>query len=107
MNFQHKNLANGGWQKLSLVEQMANVGSEVERALNWRSKDKKDSQTAFERALELLDLTMADPKNKNRVFEIARARELLCEYFLGKNQYNDSEKNWKDYFYFFGYAASR
>jgi hypothetical protein len=38
MNYQHKELAAGRWQQMSLVEQMANVGSEVGRALNWRAK---------------------------------------------------------------------
>jgi len=37
MNIQHKELAAGRWNKLSFVEQMANVGSEVERTINWRS----------------------------------------------------------------------
>ncbi len=32
MNYQHKKLAEGEWQKLSFLEQMANVGSEVLRA---------------------------------------------------------------------------
>ena len=37
---------------------MANVGSEVERALNWQAKGNKEySRLAFERALELLDFT--------------------------------------------------
>ncbi len=106
MNFQHKNLANGRWQEFSLMEQMANIGSEIERALNWRKKDKKYSQMAFERALELFDLTMADPKNKTRLMEIARVREVLCDYFLGNNNYSSTEQNWKDYFYLFGYAVA-
>lgn len=107
MNFQHKNLAAGRWQKFSLIEQMANIGSEVERALNWRKKDKKYSQMAFERALELFDLTLSDPKNRHRLMEVARARELLCDYFLGKNSFVFTEKTWKDYFYSFGYAVSQ
>lgn len=101
MNFQHKNLAEGRWQKFSLMEQMANIGSEVARALN-----RKDKDMAFERALELLDLTMGDPKNKKRIMEVARVRELLCDYFLGRNIYSSTEQIWKDYFYSFGYAIA-
>ena len=57
MNYQHKDLAAGRWEQLSLVEQMANIGSEVERALNWRKKGNLDySLKACERALELFDL---------------------------------------------------
>ena len=62
-NFQHKDLANGRWNKLSIFEQMANVGADVGRAINWREKDKKESQFAFWRALELLDLMKLDPRN--------------------------------------------
>jgi hypothetical protein len=61
MSYQHKNLAAGRWHQLSFLEQMANIGSEVERALNWRRKNNPTySQRAFERALELIDLTLAD-----------------------------------------------
>ena len=38
MTAQHPELAAGRWQTLSLMEQLANVGSEVERALNWAAK---------------------------------------------------------------------
>jgi len=38
MNYQHKELASGRWEKLTFLEQMANMGSEVERALNWQKK---------------------------------------------------------------------
>ena len=58
MNYQHHDLAAGRWSQLTLAEQMANIGSEFERALNWRAKDNADySRRAFERALELMDLT--------------------------------------------------
>ena len=107
MNFLHKNLAAGRWQEFPLIKQMANVGSEVERALKWKDRDEKSSQMAFDRALELLDLTMSDPKNKKRVFEIARVRELLCDYFFGKNEYKGSDKNWQNYFYSFAYASQQ
>jgi hypothetical protein len=106
-NFQHKELSQGKWQKLSLIEQMANIGSEVERAINWKNKnDKNYSQLAFERALELIDLTMADKKNRRRLNEIARVRESLADYFAGSNQYSSSDQGWKNYFYAFGFAAA-
>ena len=75
MNIQHKDLAAGRWNSLSFCEQMANVGSEVERAIKWREKRNAPySQMAFERALELLDLTVADEKNKKRLKELLRLR---------------------------------
>ncbi|MBU3934360.1 hypothetical protein KKC00_00070 [Patescibacteria group bacterium] len=106
MNYQHKQLSNGGWKKLSFFEQMANIGSEVERAINWRDKkDERYSQMAFERALELIDFTIADKKNRKRLRELTRVRENLVDYFLCGNHYSSSGKNWKDYFYSFAFAS--
>jgi hypothetical protein len=52
MTIQHRDLAAGRWRSLSFVEQLANVGSEVERALNWRQKQNTDySLLALDRAL--------------------------------------------------------
>ena len=34
-NFYHKDLSDDRWLEFSFAEQMANVGSEVERAINW------------------------------------------------------------------------
>jgi len=31
MNYKHKGLAQGRWFQLTLIEQLANIGSEVER----------------------------------------------------------------------------
>lgn len=106
MIYQHKNLASGRWLKLSLMEQMANIGSEAERAILWKNKNNKDySRMAVERALELLDLTAEDSKNKFRLKEILRARELLVDYFLFDNEYFSSDDLWRKYFYPFNYAA--
>ena len=106
MNYQHKQLASGRWNELSFVEQMANVGSEVARAISWKNKNNAGySQRAFERALELLDLTLEDKKNRNRLREIARVREALVDYFAFGNTYQSSDKMWRDYFYCFNFAA--
>ncbi len=109
MNYQHKNLAAGRWQKLSFFEQMANIGSEVERAINWKVKNQEYSQMAFERALELLDLTIKDEKNhsRGRLKELLRLRELLVDYFCFNNIYKSTIDNWKNYFLVFIYAANK
>ena len=106
MTHQHKDLAAGRWQKLSLIEQMANIGSEVERSLKWREKNNADySARACERALELLDLTLDSPNNRSHLKEIARVREAVVDYFFGANQFASSEKSWRRYFLEFAYAA--
>jgi len=108
MSCQHKGLADGRWGKLSLAEQMANIGSEVERALNWKSKDNVAySQKAFERALELIDLTLEKTKKWPRLKEIARLREATVDYFAGTNQFRSTERLWRNYFSPFTYAARK
>jgi len=108
MSYQHKRLAAGKWYKLSLAEQMANIGAEVGRAINWKKKKKPEySQLAFYRALELLSLTKSDPKytHKASLKEICRLYECLVDYFDGDNIYGSSDKLWEKYFYGFNWAA--
>jgi len=108
MSFQHKELAAGGFAKLSFVEQMANVGGEVERALNWQAKRNPDyAKAAANRALELLDLTLDSVRGFPRLKETARSREALVDYFFGDNQYKSSDKLWRSYFLYFTYAARK
>jgi hypothetical protein len=106
MNIQHKQLHNGGWSKLSVVEQLANIGSEVERAIKWRNKNNKEYSTlAFFRALELIDFSLSDSKNKLRFSEITRLREVLVDYFFGENTYSSSDEQWQKYFYYFTFSV--
>jgi len=105
MTFQHRQLAEKNWVKLSFCQQMANVGSEVERAIKWKAKGNRNySRLSFERALELLDLTI-DGAKKSRLRELTRLREVLVDYFAYNNIYRSSEKNLHNYFYGFNYAA--
>jgi hypothetical protein len=104
---QHASLAAGRWQTFSLMEQLANVGSEVERTLNWLKKGNPEySRLAFLRALELLDLTISDPRHRHRLKELTRLRESLLDFFLGDNEFHSTEKIWRSYFYGFAYASA-
>ena len=106
MEYQHKSLANGRWQKLSVFEQMAKIGSEVERAIKWKNKNNTQyCRMAFERALELLDLTVDNEKNGNHLRELLRLREVLVDYFAFENIYGSSDQKWHNYFYAFSFAA--
>lgn len=104
----HKELASGRWFKLSLLEQLANVGSDIERTIQWKRKgDLEYSSAAFERALELLTLTIIDPKNRGpRLKELCRVREALIDYFMCDNEYGSTDEAWQNYFYAFNYAAA-
>jgi len=105
MIYRHRDLAAGRWGKLSLAEQLGNVGSEVGRMLRWKSRDERLVAGAFERALELLDLTLADPRWRARLREIARARELLCDAAAGGSQYGTTLADLDRYFLAFAVAA--
>ena len=99
MAYQHKDLASGRWGSLTFLEQMANIGSEVERALNWQAKNNVAySRKAFERVLELLDLTLDSVKGAARLKELLRVREAITDYFLGSNQFNSTGISWRRYF---------
>lgn len=106
MNCQHKKLASGKWERMTFAEQMANVGSEVERTIKWKEKNNPDfSRRAFERALELLDFTIADGRNKKKLRELLRVRETLADYFVFDNSYKSTDEAWQKYFLAFGIAA--
>lgn len=104
----HTNLTLERWCRFSILEQLANVGTDIERAIQWRRVQNLDySQQAFARALELLDLTIADPKNvRGKRKEILRVREALIDHFVYDNEYQTTEEFWQQYFYDFNYAAA-
>ena len=104
----HKDLAAGRWASLTFMEQMANIGSEVERALNWKERGNKSySDRAFDRALELVDLTLADVRGLPRLKELARVREALVDFFAGDNDFLSTPGSFKSYFLPFFFAARR
>lgn len=105
---QHGGLASGRWEKLSLAEQMANIGSEVGRALNWRNKGNAAyCLSAVTRALELVDLSLACGASYPTLKELARLREALVDFFHGSNVYGSSEQLWRRYFDRFNYLARK
>lgn len=108
MAVQHQQLANGRWQQFSLMEQLAHVGSEVDRAAHWKQKgDTASSQKSIDRALELIDLTLDDQRWQKRTKEITRAREVLCDHFYGVNEYQSSTESLRRYFFNFAMAAAK
>jgi hypothetical protein len=106
MTAMHPELAAGRWFEMSLVEQMANIGSEVERAIAWRGRNQRNSAAAFDRGLELLDLTLADPRHRRRLRELTRLREVLADSFVFDNRYGSTDESWRRYFGAFTYAAA-
>ncbi len=108
MTVYHPELAAGRWEQFTLLEQMANVGSEVERALKWKEKNNSElSMKAFDRALELLGLTLGSPRNRGRLKEIARTKEVLLDFFYGQNQFAVTAASLRKYFLEFACAACK
>lgn len=94
----HKNLTLEKWSALPLAERLANVGSEVERTIIWKNKGNAEyARLAFERCLELLDLTIESEPSFGRKKELLRARELLADWQL-ENAWHTTDDQWQRYF---------
>lgn len=103
----HRGMTVERWAQLPLCERLANVGSEVHRAISWRQRNPEFARTAVERALELVDLTLVTVVDCGpRLRELARVREALVDYFVCDNQYGSSDVLWQKYFDAFTQAAA-
>lgn len=105
MSYQHASLAAGRWFTMPLVEQLAHVGSEVGRIRRWQEKDPQACEKAFNRALELLDLTIQDPRWKGRRKELTRTREFLCDAMLGGGADGNDLADLDRYFHHYALAS--
>ncbi len=104
----HADLANGRFSQMSFCEQMANIGSEVERALNWKQrKNIEYTKKAFDRAHDLIAITISGLTDIHRLRELSRVREALNDYFIGDNQYQSTSASWRKYFMHFAYAVRK
>lgn len=86
---------------MSLAEQLGNIGSEVSRATTWASRNPELARAALYRALDLFDLTLDDRRHRAspaRLREIARAREVVADFFAGPNQYGSDAASLQRYF---------
>jgi hypothetical protein len=108
MSSHHSDLATGRWLSMSLMEQLGNVGSEVSRALRARSRGLAERErSALHRFLDLIDMTIADPRLRGRRKELCRVREVVCDYFVGENLYKSTPESLDRYFMPYAQAARR
>jgi hypothetical protein len=105
----HAGLAAGRWGSFSLAEQLANVGSEVERTIAaWEGHRPDRFERALARALELFDLTARDARwHGPRLREILRSREEFCRLFFDPLSPTGSARTLSVYFLRFGGLARR
>src|SRR6266404_8813010 len=107
MQTYHENLASGRWQSMTIAEQLGNVGSEYERALRCKARGDADHfDIAFGRMLELLDLTITDPRWKNhRLKELCRLREVVYNELCNETPEFNHPTDLRNYFLYFGILA--
>ena len=105
----HAELAAGRWRALTLAEQLAHVGSEVDRAIvAWEAHRVDRFEKALARALELFDLTARDNRWRgHRRREILRAREEFCRLFFEDHTPSGAARTLSAYFLRFAVLARR
>lgn len=103
-NYLHKELLeNNKWYEKDIAEKIGNIGSEISRALKWKSSTSENSKEnymlSFYRALDLIDITLRKENNltSTQVKELCRFRELWVDYFVGDNIYKGDDKFFKSY----------
>jgi hypothetical protein len=75
------------WRRMTLASQLGNVGSEYSRAVSNKNRNEARFISAQNRYLELLDLTINDPRwNVFRKRELLRLREISAQDFPGDLQ---------------------
>ena len=102
----HGGLTHERWERLSLADQLANIGTEVARAA--RAKNRPDEgrlQRHFELVLELFEFTLDDERWRQQRLEIGRAREIVCDFLAGDNEYGSSAESLDAYFLPFSYLS--
>lgn len=104
----HAGLTHERWERMSLADQLANIGTEVARAA--RAKNRQDDRRLgqhFFLALELFAFTLDDERWRNQRVEIGRTREIVCDYLVGDNEYDSSAESLDAYFLPFSYLSLR
>lgn len=72
------------WNNFTKHQQLLMIGSEFMRAKVWQGKDRQNFNSALERALELIDLTISDDKWKNSLSMILGLREEVAKFYVAK-----------------------
>lgn len=102
----HTTLTQESWSNTPIIFQLANIGSEIERTISWKKKNNTEySNKAFYRALELIDLSSSGKLTYSQQKEFTRMRELLVDWFIGKNEWHSTDAMWQKYFLAFAIAA--
>lgn len=75
---QHPTLTEEKWAKFPVYKQILMIGNELGRAGHWiEKKDFVEVRECYDRALELIAITVALLKEKNKLRELLRFKEAL------------------------------
>ena len=86
------------WQSLSFYQQQGNIASELSRAITFKEQnDSERMNSSLWRLLELVDLTIGDQKNKLRLRELCRFKEVLSDWYCQTKVYAINPESLKDY----------
>lgn len=107
VRWMHQGLQDGSWERMTMLEQMGNLGTEVARAARAKeSGDEQSCQGAFNRALELFELTVVDDRWRGpRRRELCLMREIFIDFIAGDNTFGESAESLDRYFLPFAVAA--
>jgi len=83
----HKTLTQDKWEKFNPSNQLLMISNEINRAINWiKKKDWDEVDNCYERAFELLDITISVTGRKNKLKELLRLREVLSSQYISKRK---------------------
>ena len=86
------------WQSQSFYQQIGNIASELSRAITFKSQnDVEHMNASLWRLLELLDLTIDDSRNRVRLKELCRFKEVLGDWYCQTRVYDVDPESLKNY----------
>ena len=101
-----KKLDQARWAKLSLAEKIGNIGSEFSRAKSAEQRnDWEKRQAALERALDLIDLSLAGDFVPAHRKELARLRSLSANCYINGDEFEVTLQQLEDYTFSFALLA--
>ena len=89
----HSELIQGKWHSMTIAEQLGNVGWEYSRMSSNYNKNAARFNSARDRFLELLDLTISDPR-----WSTYRKKELLHLREIGDKDFSPDLQSYFDRF---------
>ncbi len=96
------------WQGLTFYEQLGNIASELSRAIRFKDQnDLEHMNSSLRRLLELSDLTISDKRNRLRLRELCRFKEVLSDWYCQTHLYDINPESLKNYFLHFAMLARK